>query len=204
MNILRSVLNSHIVFWVLLAIPSRELISDIWLNDSYYAEIMYESGTWSVIFMVMALAITPIMKITKNWRPVFWLQRRRRAIGVASFGYAALHTFFYIRYVGNFELIVLEALDTAFLLGWIAFLALIVLATTSNQTSVRKLGKLWKPLQRMAYAALALSLLHWLWIDQFIPDLIVWTSIIVCLQAIRLIMAKSSPRKRRLTSSLPQ
>ena len=165
---------------------------------------MYESGTWSVIFMAIALAITPLMRISKNWRPIFWLQKRRRAIGVASFGYAALHTYFYIRYVGSFDLVVLEAVDIAFLLGWIALLMLIVLAITSNQTSVRKLGQAWKPLQRIAYPTLAFSFLHWWWIEQFIPELIYWAAIIAALQIMRLVLPKLNLKKKRLTSSLPR
>ncbi len=204
MTLLHSILNSHYLFWVLLAVPSRGLVADIWWEDKYYAEIMYESGTWSVIFMVVALAITPLMKISKNWRPIFWLQKRRRAIGVASFGYAALHTYFYIRFVGTLELVVLEAFDIVFLLGWIAFIMLIILALTSNQTSVRKLGRTWKPLQRMAYAALAFSFLHWWWLDQFIPELVYWTAIIAALQVMRVTFSKLNLKRRRLTSSLPQ
>lgn len=204
MNILRSILNSHYLFWFVLAFPSWHLVVDVWKADLYYAEIMYESGTWSVIFMVIALAITPLMRITGNSRIVFWLQKRRRAIGVASFGYAALHTYFYVRYVGSLELIVLEAFDTVFWLGWLGFVLLLVLAITSNQMSVRKLGRSWKPLQRTAYAALFVSLLHWWWIEQFIPSLIYWAAIIAALQVLRLIFTSFNAGRKRPTSSLPQ
>jgi sulfoxide reductase heme-binding subunit YedZ len=204
MNILRSILNSHYLFWFVLAFPSWHLVVDVWKADLYYAEIMYESGTWSVIFMVIALAITPLMRITGNSRIVFWLQKRRRAIGVASFGFAALHTYFYVRYVGSLELIVLEAFDTVFWLGWLGFVLLLVLAMTSNQMSVRKLGRSWKLLQRTAYAALFVSLLHWWWIEQFIPSLIYWAAIIAALQVLRLIFTSFNAARKRPTSSLPQ
>ena len=202
MKTLRVIFNSQYAFWFLLAIPSWDLVADIWWDDLYYAEIMYLSGTWSVIFMIGALAMTPLMKLTGNWWPVFWLLKRRRAIGVASFGYAALHTFFYIRQVGTLELVVLEAFDTVFWLGWLAFILLIVLAITSNQTSVRKLGRHWKTLQRLAYAGLAFSFLHWLWIDQFIPELIDWVAAIVVLQTIRLLFSIHKRKKDSSTNSL--
>lgn len=47
------------------------------------------------------------------------------------------------------------------LTGWLAFLVFIPLAATSNDWALRKLGTVWKPLQRWTYAAAVLTLLHW-------------------------------------------
>ena len=204
MKILRSIFNSHYLFWLLLALPGQHLIRDVLWPDLYYPELMYDSGSWSVIFMIAALALTPLMKLTGNWWPIFWLLQRRRAIGVASFGYAALHTFYYVRYVGNLELIILEAVELELLIGWLALVLLIVLAATSNTKSVRKLGRNWKRLQRLSYLAIGLSLLHWYWIYQFVPELTYWAAAIAALQVARVTITKWKSRDSTPTKTLPQ
>ena len=115
-----------------------------------------------------------------------WLILRRRAIGVASFSYAALHTFFYCREVGSLELIWLELGDLPLAVGWLAFVILTVLAATSNMFSVLKLGKNWKPIQRTAYFAALFTALHWYLIGQFLNELVVWFIPIAFLQFIRI------------------
>ena len=44
----------------------------------------------------------------------------------------------------------------------VAMLIFTALAVTSNNTSVRKLGKRWKVLHRFVYAAAILTFLHWI------------------------------------------
>ena len=66
--------------------------------------------------------------------------------------YAFFHVFFYVRYIGNFETIWAEAFDWYLLSGWIAFFAMLLPAVTSNTWIQRRLGKSWKPVQRMSYA----------------------------------------------------
>ncbi len=51
--------------------------------------------------------------------------------------------------------------DLEIITGWLAMLVFLVLASTSNNWSVKRLGKRWKRLQRFAYVAGALSFLHW-------------------------------------------
>jgi sulfoxide reductase heme-binding subunit YedZ len=47
------------------------------------------------------------------------------------------------------------------LTGWIAFLVFIALAVTSNDASVRALGRTWRRLHKAVYAAAVLTYLHW-------------------------------------------
>ena len=95
---IKTIFNHRFFLWFILAIPAPALLADIFEKNRYYAEIMYESGLLSVQLMVLALSLTPLQKLFKNWPSIRggirWLVKRRRAIGVASFGYAALHTFF--------------------------------------------------------------------------------------------------------------
>ena len=54
-----------------------------------------------------------------------------------------------------------EALELGLLTGWIAFLVFIALAATSNDVSVRAMGRKWRALHKAVYAAAVLTFLHW-------------------------------------------
>ena len=88
--------------------------------------------------------------------------RRRRYLGVAAFVYATLHTLFYLIAEGTLQHVLAEALELGIWTGWAAFLIFIPLAATSNDWSVRRLARNWKPLQRWVYPAATLTLVHWL------------------------------------------
>jgi sulfoxide reductase heme-binding subunit YedZ len=50
------------------------------------------------------------------------------------------------------------------IVGVMAFTGLLALALTSNQYSIRRLGKRWRQLHRLVYFILGLALLHMLWV----------------------------------------
>lgn len=187
----QKLIDSPYTTWLVLFLPAPPLLWDLVENNRYYAEIMYESGILATQFLVLALAITPLMRLSRRWPTglsvLRWLQRRRRYIGVAAAGYGALHTIFYIRHTGSFELIWLELEEISLLTGWVVMLLFIALAVTSNDTSVRRLGKWWKRLQMTAYIAAAFTVLHWWLIDQFIDQMLFWFVPLLLLQAPRLL-----------------
>jgi DMSO/TMAO reductase YedYZ heme-binding membrane subunit len=49
--------------------------------------------------------------------------------------------------------------------GWLAFVFFILLAATSNDFSMKELGRDWKTVQRFVYLAAVLTLLHWAYVD---------------------------------------
>ena len=202
-SFLKRVLDAPSTTWILLALPAPALIVDFEERERYYAEIMYESGLLATQLVLLALAITPLIHLTKGWlhaqRVLRWLQTRRRYIGIAAFCYATLHTIFYLRETGSVELAVLDLAEMDLAMGWLAFALLAVLAATSNNISVRLLGRRWKVLQRAAYVAAALTALHWYLINQFQMELLLWFAPIVLLQAYRVLKNANRP-----TSSLPQ
>ena len=85
----------------------------------------------------------------------------RRAIGVASFAYAAIHTLLYLQRKWGFGLIQKEALEIGIATGWFALLIMLLLAVTSNDYSVRSLRRNWQRLHRAVYFAAAATLAHW-------------------------------------------
>ena len=198
-ELLKHVLNSRYTVWLLLFVPSVPLIADFHYHDRYYAEIMYESGLLATQLTVIALAITPLLRVSAGIQGIqiclFWLQQRRRAIGVAAFGYAALHTLFYLRETGGLDLVILELEEPSLTTGWLGMFVLLVLAATSNSFSVRRLGPKWKTLQRASYLAAIAIFLHWWLIDQFLQQLLIWFLPLIILQVMRVIRTRHSIKK---------
>ena len=185
----KRLLNHPLMTWLVLFLPAPPLLADFYYDNRYYAEIMYETGVLATQLIVVALAITPLMRLFRQFPsvlvPLRWLQKRRRYIGVAAFGYAALHTLFYIREIGSAELIFLELEEISLAVGWVAVIILVALAATSNDWSVRTLGSGWKRLQTTAYFAAVFTALHWWLIGQFLDQLWLWMVPLVVLQAAR-------------------
>ena len=199
-EVFKQTLNSRYLVWAVLFVPSIPFLAELVHQDRYYAEIMYESGVLATQLTIAALAITPLLRITAGVRqvqiPLLWLQLRRRAIGVAAFGYAALHTLFYVREIGSFELILLELEEPSLMAGWLAFLVLLLLTATSNTFSTRRLGPAWKALQRASYLAAFATFLHWWLIDQFLKVMVIWFLPLLILQVARLAKARWEQKVR--------
>ncbi|MGI9353377.1 MAG: ferric reductase-like transmembrane domain-containing protein [Rhizobiaceae bacterium] len=182
--------SSKFLLWALLAFPAWPFVSEIVTPDRYYPEMMQRSGLWSIQLLVFTLAITPVSKVLRPWsssRPFgLWLLRNRRYFGLASAFYALIHTLLYLRQVSyDWKLVWLEGLEWPFATGWISLLMLVIVASVSNDTAIKKLGKHWKNLQRLSYLAVGLGFLHWILLDFFIHDPIQWIIpllVLKCLQ----------------------
>jgi sulfoxide reductase heme-binding subunit YedZ len=186
LKLCRTILDAPIFSWVILFLPAPPLLIDLIERNRYYAEIMYETGLLACQLLIVAMAITPLLWLCRYWPPALkvlrWLQKRRRFIGVAAFGYATLHVVFYIRHVGSMELVWLELEEWELASGWLAFLPMALLALTSNDWSVKLFGRYWKPLQRWVYWVALLTILHWWLIDQFLNDMMIWFLPLIALQ----------------------
>lgn len=184
MSFVKTILYSRQALWLCLAWPAFPLIWDFYEDLRHYPELMLITGLLSIQLLVLSLAITPFSLLTKRWhlmRKVSqWLLVRRRYFGVASFGYGFLHVAFYVRDVASPLSIWLEAFDLPVLVGWIGFLILLLLAVTSNDASIRIMGKRWKNLQRLSYPATFAIFLHWYYFVDFpLDDFQLWTGIVI-------------------------
>ena len=112
--------------------------------------------------------------------------RRRRYIGVAAFGYAAAHAVFYVLDIGTLDKVLSQFWSFEIMTGWLALAILIPLALTSNDFSVRMLGRTWKSLQRWVYGAAVLTLVHWVFIDHELEDALVLFLPLAGLEAYRI------------------
>lgn len=149
--------------WALLSLPAVGFMSAVTGSDDpkVFEEFLHPTGEFSARFMIIAMLASPLVLIFKGWRGPLWLKKNRRYFGVAAFGYAALHTVFYLIDAGFAGRVIAELPRLYIWTGWIAFLIFIPLAVTSMDYFVRAMGPRWKQLQRWTYAAAVLTLIHW-------------------------------------------
>src|SRR5262245_54527166 len=123
--------------------------------------LLHQSGEISIWTLGVVLAFTPLRLLFPRLQIVVALNRHRRAVGVSTCLYGLLHFGFHVLYEGGVDGLA-RSLSKPFIWFGVAGLSiLIVLALTSNNWSIRKLGgKNWKLLHRLAYVAAALRLYH--------------------------------------------
>ena len=116
-------------------------------------------GLWTVRFVMIALAVTPAATVF-DWPRILLV---RRMVGVTAAVYACTHLTLYtfdenLRLLHVASEIVLRFYLT---IGFVALLGLLALAVTSTDAAVRRMGKNWKRLHRLAYLIGVLALLHY-------------------------------------------
>lgn len=142
-------------------------------------EITNETGIWTLRFVVITLAITPIRWLT-GWNAII---RLRRMLGLFAFFYAMLHFLTYVvgdrfasldfpdGFVAWSTLVNLMASiweDVAkrpyITVGFIAFVSMIPLALTSTTGWIRRLGgRNWQRLHRLVYLTGIAGVIHYWW-----------------------------------------
>lgn len=159
--------------WAILALPAIGLMIG-YSNGSISAhDMLHPTGEFAGRFLIITMMITPLRMIFSKAKWLFWLSKRRRWIGVASFGYAALHTWFYIVDKGGISPMLAEFTELGIWTGWLAFAIFIPLAVTSNDASQKWLLSRWKQVQRWVYPAAVLTLVHWIFVhNEFGPALV--------------------------------
>ncbi len=197
MNKLKNILNSPYAFWVLLALPSFAMINGA-LSGGDLEGLLHPTGEFAARFMIIAMMLTPLRMLFPKSRTVLWLMRRRRYLGVAAFGYAALHTLYYVIDLGSLSAVMAEITQFGIWTGWVAFVIFVPLAMTSNNASLRRLGRSWKTLQRFVYAAAVATLLHWIFIHNNVGPALVHFLPLAGLEIYR--VWKSTGTQRQLAS----
>ena len=120
------------------------------------------SGTWTLVCLLVTLSITPVRQLLGQ--PA--LVRLRRMCGLFTFFYATLHALAWAWWDRGFEPtgMVADVLKRPFItVGMAAFILLLLLALTSTQGSIRRLGKRWQTLHRAVYFIGILAILHYFW-----------------------------------------
>ncbi len=128
------------------------------------AEALIRSlGDWTLRFLCITLAITPVRTLT-GWHA---LARWRRMLGLFSFFYASLHflAFAWLDMGLDIRAILADIPKRPFILvGTLALLLMLPLAATSFNRAIKTLGAArWQALHRLIYATVLLGLLHFFW-----------------------------------------
>jgi sulfoxide reductase heme-binding subunit YedZ len=125
--------------------------------------VIRSNGTWTLTFLLITLAITPLKKITG----MGWLLGLRRMLGLFVFFYAMLHflSYAWLDQWFDWQAIVKDVAKHRYVLvGFTAFLCLIPLAATSTNAMMRRLGKRWQALHRLVYVIGMLGVAHYWWL----------------------------------------
>lgn len=155
-----------------------------------------ETGRWSLRFLLLCLAVTPLRELTG----LGGLAPLRRTLGLYALFYAALHFIIYLVFLLELRWseIGSDIVERPYItVGFVSFLILVALGITSIKTLMRKMGRRWKTLHQAVYVAAILGVLHLTWIlrtDLF--DAVFYGTMLVLLLGYRVV----ARLKRRIKS----
>jgi methionine sulfoxide reductase heme-binding subunit len=166
-SILISKWTKVFVFLLCLA-PVGFIAWDLYQNPTAQADptkfLEHATGTWTINFVVITLAITPLRKILHQPQ----LIRFRRMVGLYAFFYVFLHfsTWVAIDHSFAWPEMWADVLKRRFItVGFSAFVLMAPLALTSTAWWIRKLGgKNWQKLHRLIYVIAILGVIHYAWL----------------------------------------
>ncbi len=150
------------------------------LSANPLSDLTNETGLWTLRFICITLAITPLRRLT-GWN---WTIRFRRMMGLYAFFYGSLHFLVYTiadRFAGleftdgivswstarNLVMSVGEDIyKRPFItIGFTALALILPLAITSTAGWIRRLGgRRWAALHRLVYAAAIAAVVHYYWL----------------------------------------
>jgi sulfoxide reductase heme-binding subunit YedZ len=173
-----------------LVLMAASLLRDLGPNPIEY--ITHGTGDWTLRFLLITLAITPLRRILKQPG----LIRFRRMLGIFAFFYACLHltTWLWLDKFFDPQEMVADIAKRRFItMGMLGFLLLLPLALTSTAGWIRRLGKNWRRLHRLIYASALAGVIHYWWLvksDIRLP--LLYGVILVVLLSLRLVKARRS------------
>jgi methionine sulfoxide reductase heme-binding subunit len=165
--------------------------------------LLHVSGELAIWSLGAVLSLTPLRVLFPRSPVVNALNRHRRYVGVSSCIYGLIHFSCHVLYQGDWDDLLQSFTKPFTWFGLTGLTILVVLASTSNNWSVRKLGgKRWKLLHRLAYVAAVVLIYH-----QSIAGKGHWyvarwlLFLLLVLQIARVI--KSSLQRRAKSSAIP-
>ncbi len=126
--------------------------------------VTHATGDWTLRFLVLTLAVTPLRKTLGLPK----LVRFRRMLGLYAFFYGSLHFLTYVAldHFFDFSAMIRDVQKRTFITaGFTAFVLLIPLALTSTAGWIRRLGgREWQMLHRLIDISAACGALHYYWL----------------------------------------
>jgi sulfoxide reductase heme-binding subunit YedZ len=162
--------------FVLAFLPAAFLVYGFFTDDLTADPIAYITditGVTALSFLVASLTVTPLRRLTR-WNEIIKL---RRMLGLFAFFYACLHvlTWSVLDWFFDYRQMAEDIVERPFItIGMLTFLLLLPLAVTSTNGMIRRLGRRWQLLHRLAYVAAITAVIHFWWLvkaDLFEPRL---------------------------------
>ena len=164
--------------------------------------ITFSTGTWTLVFLLLTLTITPLRKLSR----LYWLIQYRRMLGLFAFFYGFLHflTYLWLDQFFDVHSIYKDILKRPFITaGFTAFVLMIPLALTSTQNAIRRLGKRWQRLHRLIYVSALAGVVHYLWlVKKDLRTPLIYAAILAVLLLYRL-LALAMSRLASSSAALP-
>ena len=152
---------AHLVWNTYKIIIGTAGLTDLGANP--ITEIEIQTGLWTMRFLAITLAVTPVREVTGFGQ----LARYRRMFGLFTFFYACLHvaTWVGVDWFFDWRAMAEEVVERKFIfVGMATFLTLIPLALTSTKGWIRRLGgRRWNRLHRLVYLSAIGGTVHYLW-----------------------------------------
>lgn len=183
-----------IAVFVLALVPLARLVAGVvvfpeWLGANPAEFITRATGDWTLRFLLITLAVTPLRKLS-GWG---WLLRVRRMLGLFTFFYGVVHLASYVSFDHVFEVgeIIKDIIKRPFIsVGFGALLLMLPLAITSTNAMVRRLGAArWLKLHRLIYVIGPLGVLHFWWmVKRDLTEPIMYALVLALLLGYRLVL----------------
>ncbi len=172
-----------------------------WLGANPAEFITRSTGDWTLRFLLITLAVTPLRKLT-GWHR---LAGYRRMFGLFTFCYALVHLSSYVSFDHVFDVVAIlqDIVKRPFItVGFTALVLLVPLAITSTNRMVQRLGaKRWLALHRLVYVIAPLGVLHFWWmVKRDVTEPAIYALILAVLLGYRAV-AKLGDRRRRARSA---
>lgn len=162
-----------------------------------------ETGEWTLRFLLLSLAITPLRSIG-GWPKLF---PYRRTFGLFALFYASLHFVIYLVFLLQLRWseIYEDILERPYItVGFTAFIMLVALGVTSTKAMMRRMGRHWRQLHKLVYLISVLGLIHLIWILRTdLTEAAFYASILIPLLAYRVYKyyVRKSPKHINLSTS---
>ncbi len=141
--------------------PALWIAWSLWsgrLSAEPFKQATHLTGNWTLYFLLAGLAVTPLRRLM-GWGKLITV---RRMLGLTAFAFILTHFLLYIVHEnGDLAKVVSEIIKRFYLtIGFVALLGLGVLAATSFDLMIKRLGRYWRRLHWGVYPLTALGLWH--------------------------------------------
>ena len=158
-------------------------------------ELQDRFGNWGLRFVMIALTVTPLRKITGK----VWLLRFRRMLGLFAFFYILLHflNWFILDQGMLWSAIVEDLVERPFItLGFTGLVLLTAMALTSTSAMRRRMGKRWDKLHYSVYVVGVLGVWHYWWqVKSDVTEPLIYAVVLLVLLGFR-IWARYAGKKK--------